>query len=687
MIFKKLKIREQVTMLLVLFGFLPCVIILSVLYFQQTHLEKEMDENISEVAVQISDHIETKILERYYNIQSMASSGDIKNQISHHTETPYSILDSIVKSYGVYRVLLLTDTKGIVQNVNKFDNQGGKLNTGFLEGKSLADSSWFSKIISDKNSVIFEEPRDNKLINSLYKLNQSNIFILGSKIFDENNKMIGSLVSFIDFNFINDVMIKFYKKLKSFKDSEIIILNQEGEILSCCTKEGCSSNFPRLNLLTLGSKAVSQALKGQSGVITEPHQKFKTPYVSGFSYTQDLKETIGFGVSVIVRAPESEVYSVISSVYKKTVSSIIICIILSIFWGLIMGTSFANPIRLLNNNIQNLANGDTSFQIEMTDRGDEIGDMAQTLRVFRDNIQKVEKMTKEREKEEESRKKELSRLTNLSQTLKEEIQKTLGNVVERAQSAMTASEEMAQTSAEVVKGSSDAIQTTTEASANAESVAAATEELSASIHEISSQVSQATKITQGAVNTAHKTNHTVQDLEQAALRIGTVVNLISDIAEQTNLLALNATIEAARAGEAGKGFAVVASEVKNLANQTTKATEDITTQIGEVQGATKESVIAIEGITKTIQEIDSISSSIAAAVEEQSAATGEISANTHQASKSTREVGNKIRMLNQELEKTGEHSFKLKDMISRIVQEIEQMRDRLLKIISSSEDT
>ena len=129
---------------------------------------------------------------------------------------------------------------------------------------------------------------------------------------------------------------------------------------------------------------------------------------------------------------------------------------------------------------------------------------------------------------------------------------------------------------------------------------------------------------------------------EASQTIGDVVNLINDIASQTNLLALNATIEAARAGDAGKGFAVVASAVKDLVTQTANATEEIAAQITGIQDATGDAVLVIEGITKTITEINEIAGTIAAAVEEQGAATGEISRNAQEAATGTQEVNSNI---------------------------------------------
>ena len=166
---------------------------------------------------------------------------------------------------------------------------------------------------------------------------------------------------------------------------------------------------------------------------------------------------------------------------------------------------------------------------------------------------------------------------------------------------------------------------TEEASTNVQAVATATEELSASSREIGEQTARSSKTAEQAVDDASKTNATVDGLAQAAQNIGDVVALIQQIAGQTNLLALNATIEAARAGDAGKGFAVVASEVKSLANQTAKATEEISGQIADIQNATKETVTAIKTIGQTISHISEISTTIASAVQEQTAATSEIS--------------------------------------------------------------
>jgi methyl-accepting chemotaxis protein len=205
--------------------------------------------------------------------------------------------------------------------------------------------------------------------------------------------------------------------------------------------------------------------------------------------------------------------------------------------------------------------------------------------------------------------------------------------------------------------------TAEETSSRASAVAGASEELTSSVQEISSQVSRSASIAGNAVEEAERSNEMVQGLAEAATKIGDVVELINDIASQTNLLALNATIEAARAGEAGKGFAVVAAEVKNLASQTANATEEIAAQVTSIQGATENAVSAIEGIGKTIQEISEIATTIATAVEEQSAATQEVTSNITGVNTASAETGQAAAQV---LEAAGELSSQGEQLTEKI---------------------
>lgn len=195
-----------------------------------------------------------------------------------------------------------------------------------------------------------------------------------------------------------------------------------------------------------------------------------------------------------------------------------------------------------------------------------------------------------------------------------------------------AAEELSAVASQMTRNASMTSDKSNAAAANSEevskgvrSVATNTEEMVASIKEISRSSSEAATISKDAMRKANDTNLTINQLGEASIEIGNVIKVISSIAQQTNLLALNATIEAARAGDAGRGFAVVANEVKELAKQTAKATEEITTKIGAIQGTSKDAVTAIAGISKVIEQVNGISLTIAAAVEEQTATTNEVS--------------------------------------------------------------
>jgi len=197
-------------------------------------------------------------------------------------------------------------------------------------------------------------------------------------------------------------------------------------------------------------------------------------------------------------------------------------------------------------------------------------------------------------------------------------------------------------------------------------VAASVSQLVASVEEIGLQVSSAKEITDRAVEQSHTSRTAVAGLERSATQISEIVELIREIAEQTNLLALNATIEAARAGEAGKGFAVVASEVKGLATQSARATDRISEQISAIVSETDRAVSVISGVAETIGEMARISDTIADAVEQQSTAARDISESMAAARTGTDNVSTDITIIAGSVGEAGAASHNLRDAATRL---------------------
>jgi methyl-accepting chemotaxis protein len=329
--------------------------------------------------------------------------------------------------------------------------------------------------------------------------------------------------------------------------------------------------------------------------------------------------------------------------------SVVICV--AAWLGVVFGVS--RPITMITGIMRRLAEHDTAVEIFGLGRKDEIGAMAGTIQVFRDNMIEAAALAASHEAEHAAKDRRAAGLANLVHAFDAKIAAMVGVLSSSAGELQVTAQSMAAGATQTDQQASRASVAAEEASNGVQTVAVAAEELTASINEITRQVAESARMTDQAVAEARQTDAIVRVLAEGAGKIGRVVELITGIAAQTNLLALNATIEAARAGEAGKGFAVVASEVKNLANQTAKATEEIGIQVGQLQDSTRDAVAAIGGIARIIGEVGSIATAIAGAVHEQGAATAEIARTTQRTAASTHDVSGNIAGVTRAASSTG----------------------------------
>ncbi|MEQ8334230.1 methyl-accepting chemotaxis protein [Nisaea sp.] len=412
-------------------------------------------------------------------------------------------------------------------------------------------------------------------------------------------------------------------------------------------KKALSEEFGKI---AIGAAKAAKSFRGRVDTVDEALAK-QTSIESEMKEleTQSVERTAIFKSDKLASLKELKEESV-QLILLGTALGVAIGIVLSF----LIARSIVRPIGTITGSMNGLAGGDLDSDIPMTERKDEIAEMARAVQVFKDNALEMKRM--EREQEESTRRTAEEKRRQMAE-LADNFESSVKSIAQRVSDAGGTMEgsagEVSQAIAQTHDQAAAVAAASTEASANVQTVAAATSELTSSIQEISRQIAVSNDKSHDASQRAEQSVALMGNLRKAVGEITEVVQLIQEIAEQTNLLALNATIEAARAGDAGKGFAVVASEVKNLATQTAQATERVSERVAAIQHETESASTNMESVSKVIEELGEISASIAAAMEEQTSATQEIARNIEEASVSADDVARNIEGVNASAQVSG----------------------------------